>query len=660
MNKLFSAALLGFAVLIFGPAQAQLKNNQSLFDPLFEFQGNPYRSASGVPGEAYWQNAVNYEIDVALDEENDRVSGRISIDYTNNSPHTLDYIWLQLDQNRFAPDSRGTLTQQLSGGNSRFRGEGNGGYELDKVQVSLGTANGYEPKYFITDTRMQVRLREPLAAKGGTLKLSMDFSYVIPEFGADRMGRTKTKDGVIYQMAQWYPRIAVYDDIKGWNIEPYLGQGEFYCEYGDFVYRVTVPYDHIVVGSGELTNPEKVLTKSQLDRLARAKKSDQTVAIVGVSEVGDAKLTRPSQSGTLTWEFKMENSRDIAWASSKAFVWDAARINLPDGKTALAQSAYPPEVSSRNGWGRSTEYTKFSIEHYSEKWYPYPYPAAVNVAGRVAGMEYPGVSFCGWRAQTASLWGVTDHEFGHNWFPMIVGSNERLYPWMDEGFNTFINEYSTLEFNKGEYKNYAQLSSTLGRSYFTRSLKSPRRESISTYPDIVQSSNLGVTAYFKPAVGLMLLREVIIGPERFDYAFKYYIQNWAFKHPTPVDFFNCMESAAGEELNWFWRGWFYSTGNIDQGIKNVEYRDKGKSESGAIITIENKGEVLMPVKLEVLEKSGKTTIVDLPVEIWQRGNVWPFRFASESEIEKITIDPGKVYPDVNRKDNVWNAVPDQG
>ena len=643
--------ILSTFLLFYQQGFAQRPNNQHLFDPLFNIPGNPYRSASGTPGEQYWQNQADYMLEVALDDEKHTIDGKVNITYTNNSPYDLDFIWLQMEQNRYKPDSKGELTQQLSGGNSRYRGATDGGYQISNVKVTDNKNKGYEAKYVITDTRMQVRFNEPLAAKGGKVTVEMDFKFLIPEFGSDRMGRVKTDKGWVYELAQWYPRLAVFDDIKGWNVEPYLGAGEFYCEYGNFEYKITVPYDHIVVGSGELQNPKEVLTTQQIKRFDQARKSDKTVAIVSKEEVGNTKITRPKTNGTITWHFKMENTRDVAWGSSKAFVWDAARINLPSGKACMAQSVYPTEVASQKAWGRSTEYTKASIEHYSKMWFEYPYPAAVNVAGIVGGMEYPGLSFCSWKSAGEGLWGVTDHEFGHNWFPMIVGSNERLYPWMDEGFNTFINDLSTAAFNNKEYTPTFENKFILS-GYVTPYLKGGNREAISTYPDVVQTPNLGMTAYFKPALGLMLLRNVILGQERFDYAFRHYIKTWAYKHPTPNDFFNCMENASGEELDWFWRGWFYSNAIVDQSIEKVDYVE-GDPENGSIITIVNKGDMPMPVIIEITQANGEVEKVKLPVEVWQRGNTWKFPYNSTSKLQSIRLDPNRVLFDVNTKNNNW-------
>jgi hypothetical protein len=421
----------------------------ALFHPLFNMQpGNDYRSGSGAPGPRYWQNRADYQINVSLDDQKNSIAGEVTITYRNNSPESLPFLWLQLDQNAFSDTSRASRTTPVAGG--RFGNLGfAGGLNITSVTTEQDKAKFAPTPYAITDTRMQVRLAEPVKP-GGEVKVKVAYSFKIPEYGSDRMGQLKRKDGVIYEIAQWYPRMCVYDDIEGWNVLPYLGAGEFYLDYGDYEYNVTVPWDHLVAGSGELLNPNEVLTPEQIKRLAQARQSDKTVIIRGKDEVTNAD-TRPKKSGTLTWKFRCLNTRDVAWASSRAFVWDAAKMNLPSGKPSLAQSMYPVESATNDSWNRSTEYVKGCIEFYSKYLYEYTYPVATNVAGIVGGMEYPGIIFCDHKDKRDALWGVTDHEFGHNWFPMIVGNNERKFPWMDEGFNTFINTLSTANFNKGEY-----------------------------------------------------------------------------------------------------------------------------------------------------------------------------------------------------------------
>jgi hypothetical protein len=620
----------------------------TLFNPLFNMQpGTEFRAGSGAPGPRYWQNRADYQIGVTLDDQQKTISGEVTITYKNNSPESLNYLWLQLDQNAFADSSRATKTTPITGG--RFGNQSfAGGVTLKSVQVEQGKNKFAAVAYTVTDTRMQVRLAEPVKPGGDVVKVKIAYSFAIPEYGSDRMGQLQRRDGIVYEIAQWYPRMCVYDDVQGWNVLPYLGAGEFYLDYGDYEYAVTVPWDHIVTGSGELLNPNDVLTTDEVKRLAQASRSDKTVIIRGKNDVTNPN-TRPKQSGTLTWRFRCQNTRDVAWASSKAFVWDAARINLPSGKTALAQSVYPAESATDDSWNRSTEYVKGCIEFYSKYLYEYSYPVATNVAGIVGGMEYPGIVFCDHKDKKGSLWNVTDHEFGHNWFPMIVGSNERKFPWMDEGFNTFINTLSTANFNNGEYNNERGTMHDIAPALYYPA------EPIMTIPDVQQPRALGILAYYKPGMGLKLLRESILGPERFDYAFRKYVDHWAFKHPTPQDFFRSIENAAGEDLGWFWKGWFYETWKLDQSVKDVRYVD-GSASKGSLISIENLDRLAMPATLEVTEENGKKGRVSLPVEIWQRGATWTFRYNSTSPVKSVVLDPDEKLPDVNEKNNTWTGT----
>jgi hypothetical protein len=616
------------------------------FGPLFYTQnGNEYRSANGSPGPKYWQNRADYSISADLDEVKNTVSGTVTITYKNNSPDRLPFLWLQLDQNLFSTNSRGNA---LIAGNSRYgsRGEAlDGGYKIDDITVS----QKLKPVKFTTlieDTRMQVRLNEPMAANGDVIIIKMNFSFVIPVNGSDRMGHLATKNGEIYAIAQWFPRLCVYDDILGWNTLPYWGAGEFYCEYGDIDFSVTAPASHIVMGSGELLNPQDVFTTEQLKRWNQAKESDQTIAVRSESEVTDPK-SRPAKD-KLTWKFKIKNTRDVAWASSKAFVLDAARINLPSGKKSIAVSAHPVESNGKNSYGRGVEYVKASVEHYSNKWFEYPYPMAVNIATNVGGMEYPGIVFCGWKAKGASAWGVIDHEFGHTWFPMIVGSNERKFGWLDEGLNTFINGLSTAEFNNGEYKD--------GRTDMhavAMRMGSVLAEQIMLSPDAMVEGNIGLNLYYKPGWGMEILRNEILGPDRFDYAFKNYIEQWAYKHPSPFDFFRSMENAAGEDLAWFWRGWFLENWKMDQAIVAVnETNDKG-TKAGYNIVVANLEKMPMPIILEVKTKSGKVDIVKLSVDVWMRNKVWTVFYPTNEEVVSVVLDPKRVLPDVDSSNNSW-------
>ncbi|MGO3805498.1 MAG: M1 family metallopeptidase [Sphingobacterium sp.] len=625
-------------------AQTQSAYNYTeTFDPIFYTKnGNAYRSASGKPGPSYWQNAADYILKVSLDDQSDRVSGSVSIKYTNNSPEELKFIWLQLDQNLFNEDSRGQATVPLE--DSRYGTAGSdfdGGFSLSKV--TLG--DDRDAEYIVNDTRMRIELPTPLKPGGSTVDIKINFDYAIPEYGADRTGILDTQNGKIYSIAQWYPRVCVFDDVLGWNTDPYTGPGEFYLEFGNYQVEITAPANHIVVAGGELQNPQDVWTKEQLSRYKNASESDKTVIIRSAQEVND-KNSRPSGK-TLTWKYKLDNAHDFAWASSPAFIIDGAKINNPSGTKSLALSAYPVESNGGNAWERSTEYTKASIEHYSEKWYEYPYPVAVNVASNVGGMEYPGLSFCGHKAKAGSLWGVTDHEFGHNWFPMIVGSNERLHAWMDEGFNSFINDISTEAFNKGEY------NKTFGnKNAISKALANPNLEPIMSAPAGMRERNIGVLAYYKPSFGLRLLRDEIIGAERFDKAFRAYVENWAYKHPTPDDFFRTIENETGENLAWFWRGWFQNNWTLDQSLASVEYVNLNPND-GALITVDNLQKLALPVVIEATTESGKKIRKKLPVEVWQRNTSWRFKLESTEKLSKVVIDPDHVYPDINSDNNVW-------
>lgn len=618
---------------------------EEAFAPVFYTNyGNEYRSASGMPGPKYWQNKVDYKIKAHLDDKEKKISGEVLMSYTNNSPDTLNFMWIQLDQNLFSKKSRGM--QSISVGKSRYGSHDipfEGGYTI----ASVKTIDGKDLKYLIDDTRMQVFLPKGLNPGGDNTEIQITYNYTIPDYGADRTGVLPTKNGAIYAVAQWYPRVAVYDDILGWNVQPYTGPGEFYLEYGNFEIAITAPAKQVVVCGGELLNPEDVYTDEQLKRWERAKNSDETVIIRSSEEVTKGS-SRPKGEKELTWKFRLNNSRDIAWAASNSFVIDAARINLPEGKKSLAISAYPAESIGNNGWERSTEYTKSSIEYYAKKWFSYPYPVAVNVATIVGGMEYPGIVFCKSTAKDAGLWGVTDHEFGHIWFPMVVGSNERLYAWMDEGFNSFINSLSKDEFNNGEYRSPKYDGHRLAQVYFQDDV-----EPIMSSPQNMKEKNIGTLAYRKPQLGLTILREQILGEERFDRAFRQYINYWAYKHPTPYDFFHTMENVAGENLSWFWRSWFQQSWKLDQAITDVSYVD-GDPGKGAIITVANLEKMPMPLIVEATTASGRKERIKLPVEIWERNNSFVFTLPTTEALNAVVIDPEKVFPDINPSNNSWS------
>ena len=633
-------------------APASKYDYRDAFAPFFYTKnGNEYRAASGEPGPKYWQNRADYKLDVKLNEATNEIAGTEILTYTNNSPLKLNFIWMQLDQNLFKKDSRGSAIVPLNGSRNGGGGqEFDAGYKIKSVKILSGAKNekATPVEYLIEDTRMQLFLPKELAANGGSIKIQIEYSFISPEYGSDRMGIYNAKNGKVFTVAQWFPRVAVFDDIVGWNTIPYTGPGEFYLEYGDLDISITTGSNMIVVSSGELLNASEVYTAEQLKRWAAATVSDKTVIIRSAQEVTDAN-SRPKNKAELKWHFKIKNARDAAWAASSSFIIDAAKINLPSGKKGLAISAYPLESDGDMAWGRSTEYVKSTIEYYSNKWYEYPYPAATAVAGTPGGMEYPGIVFCGARARQGGLWGVNDHEFGHTWFPMIVGSNERLYGWMDEGFNTFINSLSAANFNNGEYKSKVpQDKNRIGAMY-----TAPGLEPMLTYVDNYKERNNGTLSYSKPGEGLTLLRDVILGEDRFDRALRAYINRWAFKHPTPDDFFHTIENVAGESLQWFWRGWFVNNWRLDVAVRSVKYNDSTNFAKGAIITLDNLEKMAMPVILEVKTVSGKTDRIKLPVEIWQRNVAWSFSYPCTEEIESVSYDPDKVLPDYNPSNNTW-------
>jgi len=650
---LISVFLLFFIPITETFAQSTTYDPHKAFDPSFDSRPETlYRSADGQPGPDYWVNRTNYKITAKLDTVQKMISAQETITYTNNSPDRLSYLWIQLDQNRFAKGSKSAAVFGQLFDSKKF----DGGFNI--LSVSIESDGKFIPAhYIINDTRMQIRLAKALGSHGGIIKIKIKYNFIIAPYGNGRSGWMATKNGPIFDVAQWFPRMAVYDDLMGWNVLPFLGAGEFYLDYGNYDITLNVPWDQIVVSSGSLENPKDVLTQTTRDRLKKAENSDKTVAIRTEKDINNPK-SRPVQNGRLVWHFKMNNSRDFSWASSKAFLWDAARVNLPDHKTSLAMAVYPVESAGKDAWNRATEFLKNSIEIFSKDWFPYPYPTATTVGGPVGGMEYPGIVFCSWRAKSAKLWMITDHEIGHTWFPMIVGSNERKYAWMDEGFNTFIDIYATQDFNHGEFApksdhEYNPKGGSPARGIVPLMLN-PNVPPIISFADGIPGQYVHPLEYYKTALGLVMLREYILGHDRFDYAFRTYIKSWAYKHPSPMDFFRCMNNAAGENLNWFWKGWYVKKWTLDQAISDVKYIHNDPSQ-GAIITLENKNQLVMPVSLEIKESNGHTIHLKLPVEIWEKSGKYTFQYPSSVVLDSVILDPHKMLPDVNDNNNYWPA-----
>ncbi|NJB94535.1 M1 family metallopeptidase [Xanthomonas arboricola] len=628
----------------------------SAFDPLALFAPlqlpdapNAYRSGSGVPGPLFWQNRADYTLNASIDPATHTLTGEAAIHYTNSSPDTLDVLWLQLDQNIYRADARAAASRP-----SR-RTQFTDGMQIASVEIDDGGRR--QPAHFVVDdTRMRVDLPQPLAGQGKALTVHVRYRYTIPGTWGGRTAVSASKQGEIYEIAQWYPRMAVYDDLRGWDTQPYLGS-EFYLEYGDFDYAVTVPEGFLVAGSGALINPAEVLSRSEQQRLQQARSSDRTVLIRTPEEVS-ARAAKPAGNTTRTWRFHMDNTRDVAFAASPAFVWDAARIKLPGGKQSLAMSVYPPEGVGADKWNRSTEYVKGAIEHFSQ-WYPYPWPAAINLGGYGAGMEYPGIVFDGFEDSGKELFWITAHEIGHTWFPMIVGSNERRHAFMDEGFNTFIDVYASDAFNKGEYapKRDSEYAPKGGNPVdeILPLLADAGAPTLMDNADSTSETYRHSLTYFKGALGLVLLREQILGPERFDPAFRKYIATWAYKHPTPSDFFRLMESESGENLAWWWRGWYLNNWQLDMGISEAHYVDHDPAK-GLQLTLRSRQKLVMPVTVRVDLADGSHLDRRVPVETWLQNTAPKLTLPTTQKVLHVTLDPDHVLPDAQRGDNQVNTI----
>ena len=627
-----------------------------IFSPLRLPPGNEIRRPNGSPGPKYWQQRVDYQIRATLDTSAKRLIGSEIIQYSNNSPDTLGFLWLQLDQNLFRTGSTGSL---LFASESRFGGAGfSGGFEIDSI-LQCGTpqepAAGAQPprrkrrakapakvqprcgssplKTRVDDTMMYLELASPLPPGGKTI-LEFSYGFNIPEHGADRMGR----DGSLYEIAQWYPRMAVYDDVHGWNTDQYLGQGEFYLEYGNIEYEVTVPAGYIVAGTGVLLNPADVLTTAQRGRLATALKSDTTIHIVTAPELSSG-AARPVKEGSLTWRFKADNVRDAAWAASPDYLWDAARW-----EGVLAQAYY--RASAVDTWKDAAKMSRFSIQEYSTRWFSYPYPQISAIEGPVSGMEYPMVAMEAEGESGPDLYNVLTHEIGHMWYPMVVGSDERRYAWMDEGFNTFINTFSEESYWKRNDAAVRQRE----RQLVIGIDQMPTAQPILTPANRYRTSdNLLSLAYVKPSIELLTLRNKVLGPQVFDSAFREYTRRWAFKHPQPADFFRTIEEVSGRDLSWFWRGFFYTTAALDQSVESV----KADSAGGAQVTLVNLGDAVMPVELELGFEDGTTDVLKLPVEIWYGGNRYVYQIKPAKTIVSARVNPDGTLPDAVVTNDVW-------
>ena len=688
---------------------------------------NEYRSASGAPGPAYWQQRADYVIEVELNDDNQTIRGSETITYFNQSPDPLSYIWVQLDQNMRAKDSDSPLVKAsvirgdsvpayfMAIGNVNVTGY-DGGFRITAIKSAAGDALSYT----INKTMMRIDLDQELKP-GEIVAFSIDWWYNINDRMLDRgrggMEFFKEDGNYLYTIAQWFPRMAVYSDFEGWQNKQFLGRGEFALNFGNYDVKITVPSDHVVGATGVLQNPKEVLTKEQVNRFGEAKNSFEKPVIIVTQEEAEAKEKSPATSKS-TWHFKAENVRDFAFASSRKFIWDAMAVNVGT-RTSLAMSYYPKEGNPL--WEQeSTIAVKNTLETYSKYTIDFPYPKAISVHAASIGMEYPMICFNFGRPNPDGTYsegtknrmiGVIIHEVGHNFFPMIINSDERQWTWMDEGLNTFL-QYRT------EVEKYEDFPSRRGPAKnIVRYMKGDKSNIRPIMTNSEQLLQFGNNAYAKPATAMNILRETVMGPKLFDKAFKTYAQRWAFKHPEPADFFRTMEDASAVDLDWFWRGWFYGTDYVDVTVENVKWykiRDtetalEGRTQKGKIenvanldeygnytdfsngyelititdtnpgfygefrntinddevrailagknmyeVTLKNTGGLVTPVIIEWTYKDGTKEVERIPAEIW-RYNEEQFTkvFTKDKEVVNITIDPFLETADTNVEDNYF-------
>jgi hypothetical protein len=613
--------------------------DSSMFAPLALPTANEYRTGGGAPGHAYWQNRADYDLHATLDTSAKSLRGSLTLRYTNNSPDTLRWIWLQVEQNAFRDASMNAFIFPQA---SRFGGRGfEGGDVIDKLVQVSADKRSVTLTSRVEGTMMKVDLARPLAPHT-TATIDIAWHFLIPEHGADRMGY----DGALYELAQWYPRAAVYDDVRGWNIEPYLGQGEFYLEYGSFTLSVTVPAGYIVAATGALQNPQEVLTATQIARLAQATKSNSVIAIVSAADVRNA-AARPKHDGTLTWRFAATNVRDAVFAASPDYQWDAASY-----KGAMAFAYYRPQAADL--WKDAADMSRMSIQEYSERWFPYPWPQISAVEGPISGMEYPMVAMEAHSKDKYDLYNVVTHEIGHMWFPMLVGSNERQYMWQDEGFNTFINTFSEARRypEKGDQMQRAREERESVEQVMAANVDGP----VDINPDRLNPRMLGIEAYVKPSVALQQLRQEILGPQAFDEAFRAYVQRWAYKHPTPADFLRTMENVGGRRLDWFWREFFVENPHFDQAIDTVATQQKADTLQVAVMYA-NHARGVLPIHARFVFADGTKQDFDYPAEVWStdsRHYVRAYAFVGK-QLTRVELDPDQRVLDVDRTNNTYTV-----
>ena len=687
---------------------------------------NVYRTASGAPGHQYWQNTADYTMDIRLDDENQRVYGTEEITYNNASPDVLEYLWVQLDQNMRSPES---MTYEIQQGNLKDGVGLNeyfnmfhtfpGGFNIDHVK----DASGADYSVKVNHTMMRIDLAKPLKA-GESVKVNIKWWYNIN----DRMeigGRSgyeyfKEEDNYLYTIAQFFPRMAVYSDVTGWQNKQFLGRGEFTLPFGDYDVKLTVPSDMVVGATGEIQNTDEVLTAAQKARLEKAKTSDTPVIIVTQEEAIANEKSRATD--TKMWHFKAENVRDYGWCASRKFIWDAQGVQFSD-RTVMAMSLYPKEGNPM--WEMySTKAIVLTLKTYSKFTFDYPYPVAYSINGKSIGMEYPMICFNGGRTDAEGKFSdevkyrtilVIIHEVGHNYFPMIINSDERQWTWMDEGLNTFL-----------QYQTEREWTDESGEAFPSRrgpaKLIVPYMGGDKRYISPIMSNSesiyqFGNNAYGKPCTALNILRETVMGPELFDHAFKTYANRWMFKHPSPADLFRTMEDASAVDLDWFWRGWFYTSDHCDVAMtgvkefkvnfntpseeatkKSVSKSISKQAEAGQFdpilqsiaraedpakayelvknnitdtrrdklnegnyfyqVDLKMIGGLVMPVIFKLEYADGTSEEVRIPAEIWKMQNERLTETVSKvlitnKAVSKIVLDPNLETADTDVSNNVW-------
>jgi Peptidase family M1 domain len=596
------------------------------------------RTRTGQPGPHYWQQWADYNLEAELNPVSKRMTGKGTVRYFNRSPDTLRTVYVQLLQNLYAPGARHDTNVPWSVE----------GITLNRVAAQgtdLQPGGGEGPGYEVNGTVMRLRLPRPLVP-GGSADFAFDWKLRVPPDGAPRGGQ----DGEVYFMNYWYPQMAVYDDINGWQIDQYLGNAEFYMGYGNYDVSLTVPAGWLVTSTGTLQNPNQVLTAKTRARLDSARAGHGIVHVVTDLDREPGKSTTAGTDGKLTWRFHADNVRDVSWATSSRYLWDATTAAVGDAKgdgtqdTTLIQSFWRPEQRA-NHWDESARYGQHSIEFFSKFLWPYPYPhmTTVDGPGSCGGMEYPMMTCIGGQWDTLGMYEVVTHEIGHMWFPMMVGSDEKRFAWMDEGLTQFDQSQSMDDFFKGfddearNRKNFLDFSSVADEVELMH--HGDRFPSYGSY---------GVAAYYKPASVLVALRGVL-GRDLFHKAYVEYGRRWLYKHPSPWDFFDTFDNVSGRDLSWFWRTWFFETWRLDQAIDSVT--TVGDSLD---VTIGNRGKAPMPVPLVVTRTKGRTDTVTVPVDVWLGGaKKTDVKVAKEPAVKTIEIDPGHDFPDVDRDNQRW-------